>query len=54
MKEVITRTVDDGNFFEIMPELAKNIIIGLGRFEGQPVGIVANQVCGAVGNVCGF
>eukprot|EP00835_Amoeboradix_gromovi_P005768 NODE_581_length_6441_cov_0.484390.p1 type:complete len:337 gc:universal NODE_581_length_6441_cov_0.484390:2604-1594(-) len=31
MKQVITRLVDDGNFFEIMPDYAKNMIIGFGR-----------------------
>ncbi len=35
--------VDDGDFFELQPDYAKNIIIGFGRIDGQPVGIVANQ-----------
>jgi propionyl-CoA carboxylase beta chain len=43
MKELITKTVDDGDFFEIQPEYAKNIVIGFARMEGQTVGIVANQ-----------
>ena len=43
MKELIAKTVDDGDFFEIQPEYAKNIIIGFARMEGQSVGIVANQ-----------
>ncbi|OYY48930.1 MAG: methylmalonyl-CoA carboxyltransferase, partial [Polaromonas sp. 39-63-203] len=43
MKELIVKTVDDGDFFEIQPEYAKNIIIGFARMEGQSVGIVANQ-----------
>jgi len=43
MKEIIHRVVDDDNFFEIMPDFAKNIIIGYGRMEGKTVGIVANQ-----------
>ncbi len=43
MKELITKTVDDGDFFELQPEYAKNILIGFGRMEGQTVGIVANQ-----------
>jgi len=43
MKDVIYRVVDDGNFFEIQPSFAKNIIIGLGRMEGRTVGFVANQ-----------
>lgn len=43
MREVVQRTVDDGEFFDIMPDFAKNIIVGFARFEGNPVGIVANQ-----------
>ena len=43
MKELILKTVDDGDFFEIQPEYAKNIVVGFGRMEGQTVGIVANQ-----------
>jgi len=43
MKELILKTVDDGDFFELQPDYAKNIVIGLGRMEGQTVGIVANQ-----------
>ena len=43
MKELILKTVDDGDFFELQPEYAKNIIIGFARMEGQVVGIVANQ-----------
>jgi propionyl-CoA carboxylase beta chain len=43
MKELILKTVDDGDFFEIQPEYAKNIIIGFARMDGQTVGIVANQ-----------
>jgi propionyl-CoA carboxylase beta chain len=43
MKELIVKTVDDGDFFELQPEYAKNIIIGFARMDGQTVGIVANQ-----------
>src|SRR5919107_2111915 len=43
MKELIAKTVDDGDFFELQPDYAKNIIVGFGRMEGQTVGIVANQ-----------
>jgi propionyl-CoA carboxylase beta chain len=43
MHELITKTVDDGDFFELQPDFAKNIIIGFARIEGQTVGIVANQ-----------
>ncbi|HEX5900331.1 MAG TPA: carboxyl transferase domain-containing protein, partial [Solirubrobacteraceae bacterium] len=37
------KTVDDGDFFEIQPAHAANIIIGFGRIEGRTVGVVANQ-----------
>ncbi len=43
MKELIVKTVDDGDFFELQPEYAKNILIGFARMGGQTVGIVANQ-----------
>ncbi|MBR6976527.1 MAG: acyl-CoA carboxylase subunit beta, partial [Ottowia sp.] len=43
MKELILKTVDDGEFFELQPEYATNIIIGFGRMDGNVVGIVANQ-----------
>jgi propionyl-CoA carboxylase beta chain len=43
MKELIVKTVDDGDFFELQPDYAKNIIIGFARMDGQTVGIVANQ-----------
>jgi propionyl-CoA carboxylase beta chain len=40
---VIDRLVDDGDFFEIMPDFARNIIIGFARIQGIVVGIVANN-----------
>ncbi len=43
MYEVIAGIVDNGEFFEIQPDFAKNIIIGFARFNGQSVGVVANQ-----------
>ncbi len=43
IKELIVKTVDDGDFFELQPDYAKNIVIGFGRMDGQVVGIVANQ-----------
>ena len=43
IKELISKVVDDGDFFELQPDYAKNIVIGFGRMDGQPVGIVANQ-----------
>ncbi len=43
MKEAIEKVVDEGDFFELMPNYAKNIVIGFARFEGHTVGIVGNQ-----------
>ena len=43
MYQVIAGIVDNGEFFEVQPNFAKNIIIGFARFNGQSVGIVANQ-----------
>jgi propionyl-CoA carboxylase beta chain len=43
MHTVIEAVVDDGDFLEIQPAWAPNILIGFGRVEGHPVGVVANQ-----------
>ena len=43
MYKVIGAITDNGEFFEIQPKFAKNIIIGFARFNGRSVGIVANQ-----------
>jgi acetyl-CoA carboxylase carboxyltransferase component len=41
--EVIAELVDGGEFLEVQPDYAENIVIGLARMDGHPVGIVANQ-----------
>ncbi len=43
IKELIEKVVDEGDFFELQPEFAKNLIIGFARIEGSTIGIVANQ-----------
>ncbi len=43
MKELIRRVVDDGEFFEIHADFARNLVVGFARLGGRPVGIVANQ-----------
>ena len=43
MYKVISAITDDHEFFEVQPKFAKNIIVGFARFNGQSVGIVANQ-----------
>ena len=35
--------VDERDFFEIMPNYAKNIVVGFARMNGRTVGIVGNQ-----------
>ncbi|WP_420332640.1 acyl-CoA carboxylase subunit beta [Roseibium sp.] len=43
MRELVLKTVDEGDFFEIQRGFAGNILTGFGRIEGRSVGIVANQ-----------
>ncbi len=43
MHDVLRRVVDDGEFFEIQPAWAGNMLIGFARLGGRPVGIVAQQ-----------
>ena len=43
MHTVIEHVLDDGEFLEVQPLFAPNILIGFGRVEGRPVGVVANQ-----------
>jgi propionyl-CoA carboxylase beta chain len=43
MHEVIRKTLDEGEFFELQPTFARNILVGFGRIEGKTVGVVANQ-----------
>ena len=43
IKKIVDRVVDDGNFLEVAPSYAKNIVVGLARLGGRSVGIVANQ-----------
>lgn len=43
VKELIAKTVDDADFFEVQEKHAANIVVGFARMEGRSVGIVANQ-----------
>ncbi|XP_060082662.1 propionyl-CoA carboxylase beta chain, mitochondrial-like [Ylistrum balloti] len=43
IKDVILGIADDAQFFEIMPNYAKNIVVGFARMNGQTVGMVGNQ-----------
>jgi propionyl-CoA carboxylase beta chain len=43
IKELLCKVVDEYDFFELMPDHAKNIVIGFGHMAGHAVGFVANQ-----------
>ena len=43
IKDVIHAVTDDDDFFEVHEHFARNIVVGFARFDGRPVGIVANQ-----------
>ncbi|NGQ94670.1 methylmalonyl-CoA carboxyltransferase [Brevibacillus sp. SYP-B805] len=43
VKKVLELIVDHGDFLEIHPNFARNIVVGFGRIDGQVVGLVANQ-----------
>jgi propionyl-CoA carboxylase beta chain len=43
MKHIVEHVVDDGEFLEVQPLFAPNIITGFARVDGMPVGVVANQ-----------
>ena len=43
MKELILKIVDERDFFELQPDHAGNIVIGLARMGGGTIGVVANQ-----------
>jgi methylmalonyl-CoA carboxyltransferase large subunit len=45
VRKVIIRVLDHQDFMEIQPGFAPNIVIGFGRIQGRPVGIIANQPC---------
>jgi propionyl-CoA carboxylase beta chain len=43
IKELIVKVADEGDFFEIQPTYARNIVVGFIRIEGNCVGVIANQ-----------
>lgn len=43
VKKVLTLIVDNGDFMEVQPDFARNIVVGFGRIDGQTVGLIANQ-----------
>ncbi|MEO3872015.1 acyl-CoA carboxylase subunit beta [Nonomuraea sp. B12E4] len=51
VRPVIKAVVDGGSFLELQPRFARNIVIGFGRVEGRPVGVVANQPISRAGTL---
>jgi len=49
IKDVITKVVDNEEFFEVMPEFAPNMVVGFGRMDGRTVSFIANQPNNASG-----
>lgn len=43
VRKVIDQVVDDGSFYEVQKEFAKNVVIGFARIRGEAVGLVCNQ-----------
>jgi propionyl-CoA carboxylase beta chain len=43
MREIIRSVADDNYFLEVQEHFARNVVVGFGRLDGRPVGIVANQ-----------
>jgi propionyl-CoA carboxylase beta chain len=49
MHEVLTLVLDDGQFLEVHEEYAPNLLVGFGRLDGHPVGVVAQQPAALAG-----
>ena len=49
MRDVIRHIVDDGEFYEVHEHYARNIVVGLSRLNGIPLGIVGNQPAALAG-----
>ncbi len=43
VRDVITAVVDHGDFFEVQPHWAMNMVVGFARLSGRTVGVIANQ-----------
>ena len=51
MRTLIVRMVDNGDFLEVQPGFAPNMIVGFGRLQGRSVGVIANQPCVLAGSL---
>ena len=43
VNRVVESVADEGSFFEVAPEFAKNLVVGFARLDGRSIGVVANQ-----------
>ncbi|MGD6853527.1 acyl-CoA carboxylase subunit beta [Bacillus infantis] len=43
VRKVVEQIVDEGSFMEVQQDFARNIVVGLARIKGEPVGLVCNQ-----------
>jgi acetyl-CoA carboxylase carboxyltransferase component len=43
VRDVIARLVDGGDLLELAPRWARNLVVGVSRLDGRPVGVIANQ-----------
>lgn len=43
VRTILEQVVDQGSFFEIHPDFAKNIVVGFAKINGRPIGLVCNQ-----------
>jgi acetyl-CoA carboxylase carboxyltransferase component len=51
IRKVLNLVLDKGSFIEFSPDFARNLVTGLGRMDGWPVGIVANQSMAVAGTI---
>jgi len=51
IKDLIVSIADDGNFYEVQEDYAKNMVIGYIRLNGKTIGVVANQPCALAGTL---
>ena len=51
MKDIIYEIIDEGDFYEVQPFFAKNIITGFARINGESIGIIANQPSAMAGSL---
>jgi propionyl-CoA carboxylase beta chain len=51
MVEVVERIVDDGEFYQVHEHFATNLVVGFGRIDGYPVGVVGNQPAALAGTL---